>query len=232
MKTIGLIGGMSWESTQFYYQQINRGVRKRLGGLHSAKIVMLSVDFAPIEALQHAGDWPATADILSSAAQSLEAGGADFFLICTNTMHKVAETVASSVSMPLLHIADATAQVLQHDAIKRVGLLGTGFTMEQAFYKNHISDNYDIEVIVPDAEGRARVHDIIYQQLCLGEILNKSRKVYLAEIEKLRQQDCEAIILGCTEIGMLVKQADTNIKLYDTTEIHARQAVEWALVRD
>ncbi len=228
MKTIGLIGGMSWESTQFYYQQINRGVRQHLGGLHSAKIVMVSVDFAEIEVLQHAGDWPTTADILSNAAQSLEAGGADFFLICTNTMHKVADTVSGAVSIPLLHIADATAQVLKRDGIKCVGLLGTGFTMEHSFYKNHISDNYDIEVVVPGAEGRAKVHDIIYQELCLGEIHDESRKIYLDEIEKLRLRGCEAIILGCTEIGMLVKQGDTDIKLYDTTEIHAGQAVEWA----
>lgn len=229
MKTIGLIGGMSWESTQFYYQQINRDVRERLGGLHSAKIVMVSVDFAPIEQLQHAGDWQATAEILSQAAQSLEAGGADFFLICTNTMHKVAEAVTESVSVPLLHIADATAQVLQNDGIKRVGLLGTGFTMEQSFYKGHISDNFDIDVVVPDAQGRAKVHDIIYQELCLGEIRDESRKIYLEVIDNLREQGCEAIILGCTEIGMLVKQADTDIKLYDTTEIHAQAAVERAL---
>lgn len=229
MKTIGLIGGMSWESTQFYYQQINRGIRQALGGLHSAKIVMVSVDFAPIEQLQHAGDWDGTATILSDAAQSLEAGGADFFLICTNTMHKVAEPVTESVSIPLLHIADATAKVLQHDGIKRVGLLGTGFTMEQSFYRNHISDNYDIEVVVPEQEDRGRVHDIIYQQLVLGEVLDDSRKVYLDVIDRLREQGCEAIILGCTEIGMLVKQDDTDVKLYDTTEIHAQAAVEWAL---
>lgn len=229
MKTIGLIGGMSWESTQFYYQQINRGIRQAMGGLHSAKIVMVSVDFAPIEQLQHAGDWDGTAAILSGAARSLEAGGADFFLICTNTMHKVAEVVTGSVSIPFLHIADATAKALQNDGIKRVGLLGTGFTMEQAFYRNHISDNYDIEVIVPDKAGRSNVHDIIYQQLCLGDIRDESRKIYLDVIEQLREQQCEAIILGCTEIGMLVKQADTNIKLYDTTEIHAQSAVEWAL---
>jgi aspartate racemase len=189
-----------------------------------------SVDFAPIEQLQHAGDWSATADILSNAAQSLEAGGADFFLICTNTMHKVAGPVTDSVSIPLLHIADATGQVLQDDGIKRVGLLGTGFTMEQSFYKDHISDNYGIEVVVPETGGRKQVHDIIYQQLCLGEVLDESRKIYLDVIDKLDQQGCEAIILGCTEIGMLVKQTDADIKLYDTTEIHAAQAVEWALV--
>ena len=229
MKTIGLIGGMSWESTQFYYQQINRGVRERLGGLHSAKIVLFSVDFAPIEQLQHEGNWAATADILGSAAQSLQAAGADFFLICTNTMHKVANEVAGAVSIPLLHIADATAQVLRNDGIQRVGLLGTGFTMEQSFYKDHISDNYGIDVVVPDSTGRSRVHDIIYKELCLGNIRNESRNIYLDIIEQLRKQQCEAIILGCTEIGMLVKQADTDIKLYDTTDIHALQAVERAL---
>ena len=219
---------MSWESTQFYYQQINRGVRERLGGLHSAKILLHSVDFAPIEQLQHAGDWPATAGILSRAAQSLEAGGADFFLICTNTMHKVADAVASSVSIPLLHIADATGQVLRGDGIRRVGLLGTGFTMEQSFYKDHIAENYGIEVIVPEAGDRGKVHDIIYQQLCLGELRDESRQIYLDVIDKLGRQGCEAIILGCTEIGMLVKQTDTDIKLYDTTGIHAAQAVERA----
>ncbi|NNE63411.1 MAG: aspartate/glutamate racemase family protein [Gammaproteobacteria bacterium] len=229
MKTIGLIGGMSWESTQFYYQQINRGVRERLGGLHSAEIVMVSVDFAPIEQFQHAGDWQATADILSQAARSLEAAGADFFLICTNTMHKVAGDVTDSVSIPLLHIADATGRVLQQDGIKRVGLLGTGFTMAQPFYKHHISDNFDIEVVVPDSDGQKAVHDIIYQQLCLGDIRDSSRRIYLDVIEQLREQGCEAIILGCTEIGMLVKQSNTRVSLYDTTQIHAECAVDRAL---
>ncbi len=232
MKTIGLIGGMSWESTQFYYQQINRAVREKLGGLHSAKIVMVSVDFAPIEAFQHAGNWPATAETLSAAAQSLEAAGADFFLICTNTMHKVADSVASSVSIPLLHIADATGRELQEDGIGRVGLLGTGFTMEQSFYKDHISKNYGIEVVVPDTAERTKVHDIIYQELCLGEIRDESRKIYLNIIDQLREQGCESIILGCTEIGMLVKLTDTDVKLYDTTEIHAESAVDWALAED
>ena len=229
MKTIGLIGGMSWESTQFYYQQINRAIREKLGGLHSAKIVMVSVDFAPIEAFQHSGDWAATAEILSAAAQSLEAAGADFFLICTNTMHKVANEVAASVSIPLLHIADATGQILQRDGIRRVGLLGTGFTMEQAFYKDHISENYLVEVLVPDSEGRRQVHDIIYRELCLGHIRDDSRNIYLNVIDQLREQGCEAIILGCTEIGMLVRQSDTEVSLYDTTQIHTELAVEWAL---
>ena len=230
MKTIGVIGGMSWESTQFYYQIINRAVRQKLGGLHSAKILLNSVDFAPIEACQHAGDWDATAEILSDAAQSLQAGGADFFLIATNTMHKVADTVSASVAIPLLHIAEATGEVLQQDGIKRVGLLGTGFTMEQAFYKDFISERFGVEVVVPEADDRKQVHDIIYQELCLGEIRDASKQIYLGVIGQLAEQGCEAIILGCTEIGLLVKQDDTDIKLYDTTVIHAEQAATRALM--
>ena len=229
MKTIGLIGGMSWESTQLYYRLINEGVRDRLGGLHSAKILMYSVDFAPIEKLQHAGNWDATADILSSAAQSLAAGGADFFLICTNTMHRVAEAVSASVKLPLLHIADATATVLKSDGIRRVGLLGTAFTMEQAFYRDRISD-YGIDVVVPEARDRQQVHDIIYQQLCLGDVREESRQAYLTIMGALRDNGCEAIILGCTEICLLVGQNDTDVKLYDTTSIHAQQAVAQAFI--
>lgn len=229
MKTIGLIGGMSWESTEYYYRHINEGIRDRLGGLHSAKILLYSVDFAPIEKLQHAGDWEATGEILASAAQSLEAGGANFFLICTNTMHRVADSVSAAVEIPLLHIADATGEVMQADAIKRVGLLGTAFTMEQDFYRKRISDNYDIDVVVPDSDDRRQVHDIIYQQLVLGDVRPESRKIYLDIIDRLRQQGCQAIILGCTEICMLVSQKDTDIKLYDTTSIHARLAVDKAL---
>ncbi len=228
MKTIGLIGGMSWESTQFYYRQINQSVRSQLGGLHSAQILLYSVDFAPIEQLQHIGDWDATAEILSAAAKSLELGGADFFLICTNTMHRVAEQIITRVRIPLLHIADATAQVLMADGIKKVGLLGTAFTMEQAFYRDRIGD-FGIDVIVPEATQRQQVHNIIYEELCLGRVLTPSKQVYLDIIKDLQQAGCEAIILGCTEICMLVNQQDTNIKLYDTTTIHALQAVDWAL---
>ena len=229
MKTIGLIGGMSWESTQYYYRQINQGIRQRLGGLHSAQILLHSVDFAPIEALQHAGDWDAAAKVLSHAAQSLESGGADFFLICTNTMHKVADKVEKSVKIPLLHIADATAKVLQADKISRIGLLGTAFTMEQSFYKGRLSHQHGIEVLVPDAQDRESVHNIIYRELCLGTVKPASKKTYLQIIERLQQQEIEGVILGCTEICMLVNQADTGIKLYDTTEIHAQQAVDYAL---
>ncbi len=229
MKTIGLIGGMSWESTQFYYRQINEGIRNRLGGLHSAKILMHSVDFAPIEAMQNAGDWDAAAEILSQAAKSLEAGGAEFFLICTNTMHKIAAVVEKSVDIPLLHIADATANALRADRVSRIGLLGTAFTMEQSFYKGRLSQQHGIEVIVPESVDRETVHNIIYQELCLGIVKPASKQTYLQIIDRLRQQDVEGVILGCTEICMLVSQADTEIKLYDTTAIHALEAVNYAL---
>lgn len=220
---------MSWESTQYYYRQINQGIRQRLGGLHSAELLLHSVDFAPIEALQHAGDWETTADILSKAAQSLEAGGADFFLICTNTMHKVAHVVETSVNIPLLHIADATAEVLLSDKVSRIGLLGTAFTMEQSFYKDRLSEQHGIEVVVPDARDRETVHNIIYQELCLGTVKPASKTAYLQIIDRLQQQGIDGVILGCTEICMLVDTADTGIKLYDTTAIHALQAVNFAL---
>jgi aspartate racemase len=220
---------MSWESTQFYYQQINTAVREQLGGLHSARILLNSVDFAPIEALQHAGDWEATAEILSQAAQSLENGGADFFLICTNTMHKVADTVARSVSIPLLHIADTTANVLKQDKVSRVGLLGTRFTMEQPFYKDRLVEQHGIEVVVPCSEDRETVHKIIYQELCMGEVKPESKQAYLEIVGRLQDQQVDGIILGCTEICMLVEQSDTLARIYDTTAIHALQAVDFAL---
>jgi aspartate racemase len=229
MKTIGLIGGMSWESTQFYYRHINQEVKARLGGLHSAQLLLYSVDFEPIETLQHAGDWDAAAEIISAAARSLEAGGADFFLICTNTMHRVAEVVAQSVDMPLLHIADATAEFLKAEKINRTGLLGTAFTMEQSFYKDRLAEPYGIEVVVPDTEDRKIVHDIIYQELCLGEVNPASKDKYLQIIDKLALQGVEGVILGCTEICMLVEQPDTPVRLFDTTAIHANQAVTAAL---
>ena len=220
---------MSWESTQYYYRQINQGVRQRLGGLHSAKLLLYSVDFAPIEALQQAGDWDAAAKVLSRAAQSLEAGGADFFLICTNTMHKVADIVEKSVNIPLLHIADATADTLLADKVSRIGLLGTAYTMEQSFYKGRLSQQHGIEVIVPQARDRETVHNIIFRELCLGEVRQPSKRAYLQIIDRMRQQDIEGVILGCTEICMLVDADDTPVKLYDTTAIHALQAVNLAL---
>jgi len=231
MKTIGLLGGMSWESTQTYYRLINEGVKSRLGGLHSAKLVLYSVDFAEIEALQHQGDWPATARILSGAALSLENAGADFLMIGTNTMHKVAPEIEEAINIPLLHIADATAKVLTQDNIQRVGLLGTRFTMEQAFYRERL-EAAGIEVVTPDAPQRAEVHRVIYEELCQGEIQAASREAYLAVINSLAEQGAQAVILGCTEIGLLIKQTDTPVPLYDTTAIHAAQAVNRALTGD
>ncbi|WP_111413080.1 aspartate/glutamate racemase family protein [Billgrantia lactosivorans] len=229
MKTIGLLGGMSWESTVSYYRALNEGVKTALGGLHSAKLCLYSVDFAEIERLQHAGDWDATAEILCRAARRVEAGGADFLLIGTNTMHKVAPQVAEAVSIPLLHIADATAQRLATDGIRRVGLLGTRFTMEQDFYKGRIAEGFGIEVLVPDEAQRDLVHEVIYTELCLGQVKETSRQRYLEIIASLRERGAEAVILGCTEIALLVQQRHTEVPLYDTTAIHAEEAVKWAL---
>lgn len=229
MKTIGLLGGMSWESTLSYYREINLGIKAELGGLHSAKIAMVSVDFAEIEALQHLGDWPKTAAILSVEAKNVQAAGADFLLICTNTMHKVAEQIQAQIDIPLLHIADATARQLQADNITKVGLLGTAFTMEQDFYKGRLSEQFAIEVLVPNAQQRQSVHDIIYSQLCLGEINQTSRQIYLDIVEDLFQQGAQAVILGCTEIALLINQSHTAVPLYDTTKIHASAAISAAL---
>ncbi|HDM8154861.1 TPA: aspartate/glutamate racemase family protein [Vibrio harveyi] len=229
MKTIGLIGGMSWESTANYYQIINREVKARLGGLHSGKVCLYSVDFAEIETLQHQGRWDDTAIILAQAAKSVEAGGADFILICTNTMHKVADQIQQAVNIPLVHIADATAEQLVVDGIKKVGLLGTRFTMEQDFYKQRLIDKFGVDVVVPSSDDQTIVHDVIYNELCKGEVHDDSRQHYLTIIEKLVEQGAEAVILGCTEIAMLVESQHTDVKLYDTTEIHAKAAVEKAL---
>jgi aspartate racemase len=228
MKTIGLLGGMSWESTQTYYRLINEGVKNRLGGLHSAKLVLFSVDFAEIEALQHKGDWPATADILAGAALSVQKAGADFLVIGTNTMHKVAPEIEQAIGIPLLHIADATAQVLKKDGVTRVGLLGTRFTMEQAFYRERL-EAAGIDVLTPDESQRDEVHRVIYEELCQGEIKPDSRHTYLDIVSSLSGRGAQAVILGCTEIGLLIRQADTEVPLYDTTEIHAARAVELAL---
>ncbi|WP_286268875.1 aspartate/glutamate racemase family protein [Thalassotalea hakodatensis] len=229
MKTIGLLGGMSWESTVGYYKAINEGVRAELCGLHSAKIAMYSVDFAPIEKLQHSGDWQGTADILVDAARKVESAGADFLLICTNTMHKVAPQIEASITIPLLHIADATAEVLVAKGIKKVGLLGTAFTMEQPFYKGRLSEKYGLSVVVPDENDRQIVHNVIYTELCFGECLSASKAEYLRIINSLAEQGAEAVILGCTEIGMLVQQPDTSVTLLDTTSIHAEKAVKAAI---
>ncbi len=229
MKTIGLIGGMSWESTANYYQIINREVKARLGGLHSGKVCLYSVDFAEIETLQHKGRWDDTATILSQAAKSVEAGGADFILICTNTMHKVADQIQQAVNVPLVHIADATAEKLVADGIKKVGLLGTRFTMEQDFYKQRLIDKFGVDVVVPSSDDQTIVHEVIYNELCKGEVREDSRQQYLTIIDKLVEEGAEAVILGCTEIAMLVEPQHTGVKLYDTTEIHAKAAVEAAL---
>ncbi|AUW06479.1 aspartate/glutamate racemase family protein [Vibrio campbellii] len=229
MKTIGLIGGMSWESTAQYYQIINREVKARLGGLHSGKVCLYSVDFAEIETLQHQGRWDDTAIILAQAAKSVEAGGADFILICTNTMHKVADQIQQVVNVPLIHIADTTAEKLVSDGIKKVGLLGTRFTMEQDFYKQRLIDKFGVDVFVPGSDDQTIIHNVIYNELCKGEVRDDSRQHYLAIIEKLVEQGTEAVILGCTEIAMLVEPHHTDVKLYDTTEIHAKAAVEKAL---
>ena len=229
MKTIGLLGGMSWESTTDYYRLINKGVQQALGGLHSADIILYSVDFAPVEERQRQGDWPGMTEMLVDAAGRIQRAGADFLLICTNTMHKVAPAIEQAIAIPLLHIADATADRLVRDGIKTVGLLGTAFTMEQNFYKNRLSERYGLTVIVPPEDDRQRGHDIIYDELCQGEILETSRDHYRRIIDDLAAEGAQAVILGCTEIGMLIKQAHTAVTLYDTTAIHAARAVEWAL---
>jgi aspartate racemase len=223
-----MLGGMSWESTASYYVAINQGVSAALGGLHSAKICLYSLDFDAIERLQREGDWDATARLLADAAAAVEAGGADFLIICTNTMHKVAEQVGREISIPILHIADATAEALVTDNVRRIGLLGTRFTMEQAFYKNRLQQRHGIEVITPDSTQRELVHDIIYNELCLGTVLESSRGTYLDIIDCLHEQGAEAIVLGCTEIALLVQQAHTPVRLYDTTAIHAAAAVRHA----
>ncbi|MCP4297916.1 MAG: aspartate/glutamate racemase family protein [Proteobacteria bacterium] len=229
MKTIGLLGGMSWESTSSYYTSLNRGINGKLGGLHSAKIILHSFDFALINKIQHAGDWDQTAEILSQAALGVEAAGADFLLICTNTMHKVAPQIESRLNIPILHLADATASILVGQGIKKVGLLGTAFTMEEGFYKDRFTENYNMEVITPHKEDRKIVHQTIYQELCKGEIRDQSKKEYLRIIKSLAQKGAEGVILGCTEIGLLVNQKDTNVPLFDTTAIHVDRAIDYAL---
>ena len=228
MKTIGLIGGMSWESTVTYYQLINEAVHKRLGGLHSAKIVLWSVEFDEIENCQSSGDWDKSARILSETARGLEKAGADVVLICTNTMHKVAHEVAASVQIPLLHIADATFEALDRKNIRRVGLLGTKYTMQQDFIKGRLAER-GLEVLIPEDNDMEMINRVIFEELCVGKILPESKREFLKVIEKLQNRGAEGVILGCTEIGLLVKQADTDLPVFDTTEIHAKAAVEFAL---
>ncbi|ELX10165.1 aspartate/glutamate racemase [Janthinobacterium sp. HH01] len=231
MKTIGLIGGMSWESTVPYYRQINETVKQHLGGLHSAKVVLYSVDFHEIERLQHAGDWDAAGAVLADAARSLRAAGADFLVLCTNTMHKVAPAIEAAVDIPLFHIADPTAAEIKHAGLHKIGLLGTRFTMEQAFYKDRLRERHGLDVVVPEQHDRDIVHRIIYEELCLGRIVDNSRDEYRRIIAGLVEQGAQAIILGCTEISLLVAQRDAAVPLFDTTAIHARKAAEWALAQ-
>ncbi len=228
MRTLGLLGGMSWESTLPYYRIVNERVRQRLGGLHSAKLVLHSVDFAEIEALQHAGDWDAAGAILVDAARALHAAGAEALVSCTNTMHLVAPAIEAAVDLPLLHIADATAARIRDAGLLRVALLGTRFTMERDFYRRRI-EAAGIEVIVPGAAQREIVHRVIYEELCLGRILDASRDAYRAIIDDLVAKGAEGVILGCTEIGLLVGEGDATVPLFDTTRIHAEAAADWAL---
>jgi aspartate racemase len=229
MKTIGMIGGMSWESSIEYYRIVNQTVREKLGGLHSAKSIMVSVEFAEIEALQHQDRWDELAAIMIEAALSLERGGADFVIICTNTMHKLYDEVQNNIKIPMLNIADATAEKIKAEGIDKIALLGTRFTMEEDFYKGRLVDKYGLDVIMPSSAQREIVHRVIYDELCAGIIKPDSKQKYAEIIQGLAAEGAGGIILGCTEIGLLVKQADSPVPLFDTTEIHARAAVYYAL---
>lgn len=229
MKTIGMLGGMSWESTVPYYRLINQRVQERIGGLHSARILLYSVDFHEVEQLQHAGDWDRAGALLADAARRLQGAGADFLVICTNTMHKVAPTVEAATALPLLHIADPTALAIASEGFRRVGLLGTRFTMEEDFYRARLQREHGLEVLVPDAGDRLEVHRVIYDELCQGLIDEASRARYRGVIERLVARGAEAIILGCTEISLLVGSADSRVPLFDTTSLHARAAADHAL---
>lgn len=229
MKTIGLVGGMSWESSLHYYRLINQGVRERLGGLHSAKCVLVSVDFAEIEALQMQSHWDEAADAMVQAAQQAADGGADCILICTNTMHKVAQQVQDAIPLPFIHIADATAQAIKQQGLTTVGLLGTRFTMEETFYRGRLEDIFGLQVLVPNADDRTVVNRVIYEELVVGQVQETSRAQYRRVIQALVEAGAQGIILGCTEIGLLVKQQDSPVPLFDTTQIHAQAALDFAL---
>ncbi|BAU29815.1 aspartate racemase [Aneurinibacillus soli] len=228
MRTIGLIGGMSWESSVEYYRIMNEEVKSRLGGLHSAKCLLYSVDFAEIERYQSIGDWNKAGEVLGDAAHSLEKGGADFIVICTNTMHKVVDIIQQKISIPILHIADATAAAIKQRGISSVGLLGTKYTMEQEFYRSRLELN-GIRVIVPDNRDRESVNKVIYEELCVGKVLQESREYYKQVMKRLMENGAEGIILGCTEIGLLVKQEDSDVPVFDTTALHAIEAVNQSL---
>jgi aspartate racemase len=229
VKTIGLIGGMSWESSIEYYRIINEVTQRSLGGFHSAKSVMYSVDFAEVEVLQHQGRWKEAADLMVAAAQSLERSGADFVILCTNTMHKLADEIEANIKIPFLHIADATAVKVRDCGIQKIGLLGTRYTMEQEFYRGRLMDKHGLEVMIPDGEARSRIHDVIYNELCRGFINPESRQRYIEVINQFIQSGAEGVILGCTEIELLVKPEDVEVAVFPTTRIHAEAAVAWAI---
>lgn len=228
LKTLGLIGGMSWESTVPYYRQINETVKARLGGLHSARIILYSVDFAEVEHLQVSGQWQAAGDLLADVAKKLEGAGADALVLCTNTMHKVADVITEAVDIPLLHIADPTALAVTQAGYTTVGLLGTRFTMEQDFYRRRL-EQHGLTVLTPAQADRELVHQIIYQELCLGQVHETSRQAYLRVIAELGARGAQAVILGCTEIALLIQPEDSQLHLFDTTALHARSAAHWAL---
>ena len=229
MKTIGLIGGMSWESSIEYYRIINETVREKLGGLHSSKSVMYSLDFAEIETLQHQNRWQEATQLMIDAAQHVQNGNADFVLICTNTMHKMAEDVQKHIDIPILHIADATAEAIKGKGLTKIGLLGTRFTMEEQFYRGRLESKHGLSVIIPSENDREIIHRVIYDELCLGEVKSSSKGKYAAIIDKLIQAGAQGIILGCTEISLLVEEAHSAVPIFDTTLIHATSAVEYAL---
>lgn len=227
-RTLGIIGGMSWESTESYYRLINEGIKANLGHLHSADLLIHSVDFAPIETLQAKGAWAEMGEMLASSGKRLQAAGAQGLLIATNTMHKVADSVQAATNLPIIYIADAAAMVIKQKNLTKVGLLGTQFTMTQEFYRHRLIDA-GLQVVIPKDEARAEVHRVIYEELCQGQLLDSSREYYKKVIEQLAQQGCEGVILGCTEIGLLIEQKDSPIPVFDTTAIHAAAAVDFLL---
>jgi len=232
MKTIGLIGGMSWESSLEYYRIINEGIKTQLGGLHSAKCILFSVDFAEVEILQRDGNWAQAGRMMANAARSLQAGGADCVFLCTNTMHISTEEIEAAIQVPFIHIADATARVVKAAGITKIGLLGTRFTMEKEFYKGRLEEKFGLQVIIPEEKDREIIHRVIYDELVLGAIRSESRQQYTRIIEKMAGQGAQGIILGCTEIGLLVHQEDSPVPLFDTTRIHAEAAVQFALGKE
>lgn len=229
MKIIGLLGGMSWESTAPYYRYINESIKERLGGYHSAKVILYSVDFDEVERLQQSGNWEAAGSLLAQAARAIESAGADCLLLCTNTMHKVTPAIEAAVCIPLLHIVDATAQQIKSTGLSKIGLLGTRFTMEEAFYTDRLNARHGLSVLIPDEQDREIIHRVIYEELCRGQVVNKSRTEYCRVMADLVRRGAEGIILGCTEISILVGADDSSVPLFDTTRIHACKAVEWAL---